>query len=90
MIELNARVVKYSEKSASVELANNSIIMADLVIAADGIKSKARATIYKDTIHEPSFNGFAAYRATVDVQKIKADPEIAWIIEEPSLNIWYV
>ncbi|CAN9305919.1 unnamed protein product [Alternaria alternata] len=88
MIELNARVVKYSEKSASVELANNSIIMADLVIAADGIKSKARATIYKDTIHEPSFNGFAAYRATVDVQKIKADPEIAWIIEEPSLNIW--
>ena len=36
MIELNARVVKYSEKSASVELANNSIIMADLVIAADG------------------------------------------------------
>jgi salicylate hydroxylase len=36
MIELNVRVVKYSEKSASVELANNSIIMADLVIAADG------------------------------------------------------
>jgi salicylate hydroxylase len=36
VVELNAKVVKYCEKSASVELASNRIIMADLVIAADG------------------------------------------------------
>lgn len=36
VVELNTRVVKYCEKSASVELANDTIIMADLVIAADG------------------------------------------------------
>lgn len=33
--------------------------------------------------------GFAAYRATVDVAKMKADPEISWLLERPSLNIWY-
>jgi salicylate hydroxylase len=36
VVELNARVVKYCEKSASVELANNSIIIGDLIVAADG------------------------------------------------------
>jgi salicylate hydroxylase len=33
--------------------------------------------------------GFAAYRATVDVAKMKSDPEISWLLERPSLNIWY-
>jgi salicylate hydroxylase len=33
--------------------------------------------------------GFAAYRATVDVAKINADPELAPILEKPSINIWY-
>lgn len=33
--------------------------------------------------------GFAAYRATVDVAEINADPELAPILEKPSINIWY-
>lgn len=32
--------------------------------------------------------GFAAYRSTVDVNKMKADPELSWLLEKPSLNIW--
>jgi len=32
--------------------------------------------------------GFAAYRATVDSAKMKNDPELRWLLEKPSLNIW--
>lgn len=34
--------------------------------------------------HEPRFNGFAAYRATVDVKEIHADADIGWIVEKSS------
>lgn len=32
---------------------------------------------------------FAAYRATVDVERMQNDPEVSWILERPALNIWY-
>jgi salicylate hydroxylase len=34
--------------------------------------------------------GFAAYRATVDVGLLKEDPDTAWLLEKPALNIWFV
>lgn len=36
----------------------------------------------------PRPTGFAAYRATVDVEKMKADPEVSWLLDQPALNIW--
>lgn len=33
--------------------------------------------------------GFAAYRAVVDVGKMRRDPDLSWILEKPALNIWY-
>ncbi|KAJ4362949.1 hypothetical protein N0V83_010066 [Neocucurbitaria cava] len=87
-IQLGARIVRYNEKNASVELSDGTVVQGDLVIAADGIKSIARETLCPEISHELQFNGFAAYRATVDVKKIREDPEIAWIVEKPSLNIW--
>lgn len=38
----------------------------------------------------PIRTGFAAYRATIDVNKMKDDPEISWLLEKASLNIWYL
>ncbi|KAJ4286513.1 hypothetical protein N0V90_013213 [Kalmusia sp. IMI 367209] len=75
-IELGCKVVKYNERQGSVELQNGGMRRGDLVVAAD------------DDDHEPVFNGFAAYRATVDVKKMIDDPEINWILEKPTLNIW--
>ncbi len=36
----------------------------------------------------PSMTGYAAYRATVDVKRIAENPELAWLLKKPSLNIW--
>ena len=58
---------------------------ADIVT---GIKSLARKCIPSEENVKPLHNGFAAYRATVDVEKMKADSEVAWLLEKPALNIW--
>jgi salicylate hydroxylase len=34
--------------------------------------------------------GFAAYRATVDVELMKDDPELSWLLDRPGLNLWLV
>ncbi|KAJ8118508.1 hypothetical protein OPT61_g525 [Boeremia exigua] len=94
VVDLNCTVVGYDSDKGHVTLVDGSTVGGDLVVAADGlqddsgIKSVARASICKGISHEPSFEGFAAYRATVDVAKIRNDPEIAWILKKPSLNIW--
>ncbi|KAF2496526.1 FAD/NAD(P)-binding domain-containing protein [Lophium mytilinum] len=87
LVELESRVVQYHEEHSTIVLENGSVIQGDLVVAADGIKSRARKAIHPNLCQDPQFNGFAAYRATVDVQKMQKDPEIAWILEKPSLNL---
>ncbi|KAL1595337.1 hypothetical protein SLS60_010028 [Paraconiothyrium brasiliense] len=88
VVKLGCKVVKYNEKQGSVMLDNGIMVRGDLVVAADGIKSVARDSMFPDEHHEPIFDGFAAYRATVDVKKMRNDPDIAWILERPALNIW--
>ncbi|KAH7083976.1 hypothetical protein FB567DRAFT_530353 [Paraphoma chrysanthemicola] len=87
-VDLGCRVVQYSESIGSVLLADGTTVSGDLVVAADGIHSIARNEVCRGAVQEPMFNGFAAYRATVDAKKMREDHDIAWILEKPSLNIW--
>lgn len=52
-----------------------------------GIKSVARKVLGGEEMpfRKP---GFAAYRAVVDVNRMRNDSEVAWILERPALNIW--
>lgn len=54
-----------------------------------GVKSQARALVSPSGRGEPKPTGFAVYRATVDVEKMRAFPELAWILEKHNLNLWY-
>lgn len=89
-IEVGCHVVGYEEAVPSVRLADGRSISADLVVAADGIKSVARKYIPGLTDIEPRKTEFAAYRATVDVERMRKDPDTAWLVEEgkPTLNLW--
>lgn len=51
--------------------------------------SAARALIHDGKEYKPLRTGFAAYRATVEVDKMLQDPDTAWLLEKPGLNIWY-
>lgn len=53
-----------------------------------GLKSKARIKILGGVDDAPQLAGFAAYRATVNVEMMKNDPDTAWLLTKPGLNLW--
>ena len=53
-----------------------------------GLKSKARVKILGGVDDAPQLAGFAAYRATVNVEMMKSDPDTAWLLTKPGLNLW--
>ncbi|GAB1215855.1 hypothetical protein ATERTT37_005053 [Aspergillus terreus] len=87
-VKLASRVIDYDPQMPSIKLADGSSYEADLIVAADGIKSVARGKLHSDLEKPLERPGFAAYRATVDVEKMKSDPDMAWLLEKPALNIW--
>ncbi|KAJ5889153.1 hypothetical protein N7504_009963 [Penicillium tannophilum] len=87
-IKLGVRIENYDPVAGSITLADGTTCTGDLVIAADGIKSVARKIVLGGEDMAFRKPGFAAYRATVDVERMRNDPELSWILERPALNIW--
>lgn len=87
-VRVASKVVEYMEQDeAIVRLETGEIIMADLVIGADGIKSLAREFVTgRKGIERPT--GYAAYRATVDYEKMKEKGLDSLLREAPGLNLW--
>ncbi|KAB5523029.1 hypothetical protein GE09DRAFT_1065478 [Coniochaeta sp. 2T2.1] len=87
-IKLNHRVAEYDESVPSVTTSDGTTMRADLIVAADGVNSTARQVILGGEVKDPIQTGFAVYRATVEVEKMKCDPDTAWLLKEPALNVW--
>ncbi|KAM0097284.1 hypothetical protein ACP6JE_008201 [Aspergillus fumigatus] len=87
-IRLGARVVDYDPVLGSITLKDGTSHRGDLVVAADGIKSVARKVVLNGEDMPFIKPGFAAYRAVVDVNQMRNDPEVSWILERPALNVW--
>lgn len=58
-------------------------------LTLQGINSVARKIVLGGEDLAARKLGFAAYRATVDVERMKSDAEVSWILKKPALNIWY-
>ena len=69
-------------------MVSHIILHVSSITKYSGVKSIARKLVLGGVDTPPMATGFAAYRATVDVNKIKVDPDVAWLLEKPSLNIW--
>jgi len=54
-----------------------------------GVKSTARSIVLGGVDKPPMRTGFAAYRATVEVEKMKKNPETAKLLEKDGLHLWY-
>lgn len=69
-------------------LEDGSTVGADLVIGADGIRSKIRASILgaDDVMAEPSPN--CAYRAIVSRELMMSDKQTAGFMTSPAANCW--
>ncbi|RAK81172.1 FAD-dependent oxidoreductase [Aspergillus fijiensis CBS 313.89] len=56
-------------------------VRADCVICSDGVHSKMRQAIMRGQPVEPRPSGYAAFRALVDIDRLRADPEASWVFE---------
>jgi hypothetical protein len=54
-----------------------------------GINSKA-SKVVDDAAEGPRPTGYAAYRATVRSDSMRTDPDTAWLLEKPNINMWFV
>ncbi|MCJ1302725.1 hypothetical protein MMC08_005529 [Hypocenomyce scalaris] len=76
------------QTSPAVHLSSGEVLPADLIIGADGIKSKVRRAVIPDEDIEPASSPNCAYRAVVPAAVMAADPEIAHLMTDINANCW--
>lgn len=83
----NKRVMSYDFDAPSVTTADGQVFTADLVVAADGIKSIARPQL---TGHPdiPRDTGDVAYRILIPGSELLKDPDLAPLISTPATTSW--
>jgi 2-polyprenyl-6-methoxyphenol hydroxylase-like FAD-dependent oxidoreductase len=74
-------------------IVDNERVSADCVICCDGVHSKRRLAVTgEDLATRPS--GYAAFRALIDGEKVAADPQARWIVEnskaEDRFDVFFV
>ncbi|KAJ9631710.1 hypothetical protein H2203_000109 [Taxawa tesnikishii (nom. ined.)] len=82
-------VVSYSEdeKGARVVFANGAEDSADVIVGADGIKSRARELVlgFDD---KPKSSGYSCYRAYFPGAHLKKDPLCKELADHDCVNVW--
>ncbi|KAL4802208.1 hypothetical protein BDV18DRAFT_167069 [Aspergillus unguis] len=86
-LHMGCRVVAFDEDKPSITLANGQVHQADVIVAADGIKSLARELVlgFED---KPKSSGYACYRAYFPGAFLKKDPLCREFVEKDCINIW--
>ncbi|KIW68827.1 hypothetical protein PV04_04747 [Phialophora macrospora] len=88
VVRLASRVEKYNPDEPSFDLAGGETVKADLVVAADGVKSLARKTLLGTADSGLRNHGLAVYRATVKVEEMLKNEKTAPLVESPNLHLW--
>lgn len=92
--ELNVELILNSIVN-KVDFENNKVITtegkeysADVIIGADGLKSKVRCEIL-GKLDLPHNTGDLAYRALIPVSEMKKDPELSMFYNEPNITFFW-
>lgn len=87
-IRLGAKVTSVDVDAANVTLESGEVLTADMVLAADGLWSTARAALHgDDNIFQPQPTGDLAYRIMVERGHVQ-DPELQGWLAKPGIHIW--
>ncbi|KAI0296726.1 FAD/NAD-P-binding domain-containing protein [Multifurca ochricompacta] len=71
----------------SVTLTTGEVLHADLIVAADGVKSSLQKTV-TGLDDAPTPTGDAAYRAIIPTDLMLQDPELRPFVETPEMTAW--
>lgn len=83
----NKKIIAYDFSDPSAVNETGEIFKADLIIAADGIKSIARPLLTGQE-DRPRDTGDVAYRILIPGKDLLADPQLASLITKPSTTSW--
>ncbi|EME49494.1 hypothetical protein DOTSEDRAFT_68305 [Dothistroma septosporum NZE10] len=86
-IHMGCRVQSYDFDAPAVTLTGGETARADLVIAADGIKSSVRDVINGRPL-PPQDTGDVAYRILVPAKPLLDDTQMAYLVKEPWAVHW--
>ena len=71
----------------SVTLASGEVLYADVIIGADGVKSRLQKVV-TGLDDAPIPTGDAAYRAIISTDSMLQDPELRQLVETPEMTAW--
>ncbi|EEP76553.1 conserved hypothetical protein [Uncinocarpus reesii 1704] len=86
-ILLGTPVDSIDERAPAAILTDGRRLVADLIIGADGIRSKTRRAVIREKEIEANDTPNCAYRVTVPAEAMNADDEIRHLMEEDA-NCW--
>ncbi|KAI8957753.1 putative monooxygenase [Daldinia sp. FL1419] len=86
-IQMGKEVVAYDESKPSIIFADGTELVADLIVGADGIKSRARELVlgFEDA---PKSSGYSCYRAYFPGKHLREDPLCREFVDHDCVNIW--
>ncbi|KAJ9615171.1 hypothetical protein H2200_001245 [Cladophialophora chaetospira] len=85
---LSARISAANEEKPSVTTTDGKEFAADVIVGADGIRSKIRECIFPTFTRGPTSTANCAFRATVPVEEMMADPQTAELMTDVNANAW--
>lgn len=86
-IQLNSCVTSIDFSAPSVTLKTGDTITADLIVGADGLKSRCREEMM-GRADPPHLTGDLAYRIIVKADEMRKDPDLRELTEDPAINFW--
>jgi len=87
VIHVDSRVTDIDFEARSVTTVSGKTYTADLIVGCDGLKSTTRAIFLGQEIG-PAETPFCAYRSTVPMDLLLADPDLRPLVEKPDLSLW--
>ncbi|KAL4739426.1 hypothetical protein BDV11DRAFT_170094 [Aspergillus similis] len=87
-LRVNSHVATVDFESTSVVLVNGTVVRADVIVAADGIKSIIRDQLLGEGASQAIPTGDAAYRIMLTKAEMESDPELKKLVEVPEATRW--
>lgn len=86
-IQLNSCVAKIDFEAPCVYLKGGRKINADLIVGADGLKSRCREEMVGKA-DPPHLTGDLAYRILIKASDMRKHEDLAELVKDPAINFW--